>query len=93
MKLYTLVYLTTDMSLEDVFRQTEIFTTKGLKNAFKEMIENEQFNTATIDCFYLDNLLKVYKDIQDVDIEFILRVLKYDGYTFTTINIENIEGA
>lgn len=91
MKLYTLVYLTTDMSLEDVFRQTEIFTENGLKKAFASMVEDEQFNTSTIDCFDLSILSE--KELENVSVDFILRVLKYDGYTFTTINIENIEGA
>lgn len=75
-RIYKLYYIFPEDSKKTVFYQAGLYSEKELRERFKEAIEDEQLNGATIKFFELDKP----QDIDAMPIDLIADIFEYDGY-------------
>lgn len=76
MRVYELYYIGENDTRKDVFYGTCLYSEQGLRQRFKEAIDDGQFCGRTIDFYELDKP----QDIDNMSIDLIAEIFEYDGY-------------
>lgn len=85
MKLYKVLYIDDLMTPNDVFDEIDILDEKGLRYWFKDRILSDGFCDDTLEEFGLD----VNTNENQMSVELILKIFKYDGFRVETLEIKN----